>query len=381
MIYITLIILVVLYTQIVAAQQPSTVVNMPIREQIIKDNIKTYESKDIITFDTIPQMHYDKYFFDAYDELSDMLEEREPYNLKRAEFLVEWAYYSGMMDYDAFCDSISHAVDALNRFIRIMNIQHYKTAANAALFSYFTKPSWMNGYIAFSYDVEDCSGEKDISKLFVSKVIRTHTGQCSSLPIYYKILCNELGGKAYLATAPRHMYVKHIGEDGRWVNVELTTGSFARDEWYIQSAGVSTEAIKNGVFLTAMSEKEDIAYMIYMLGIAYQKKYVDYDYFTLMCANRILNTLPRNYHALNLSIATRNQWGYDYVHIIGKVPSYFIFKNNQEYLAAKEILKFIGYTEFTEEEYIKNVEKSYNDMVKDIPSSCNKFNVKKKNNM
>lgn len=231
----------------------------------------------------------------------------------------------------------------------------------------------MNGNKAFSYDVEDCGGEKDVTKLFVSKVMKTHSGQCSSLPIYYKILCNELGGKAYLATAPRHMYIKHIGEDGRWVNVELTTGSFARDEWYIQSMGVSTEAIKNGVFLTAMSDKEEVAYMMYMLGVSYQRKYRDYDYFTLMCANRILNTLPKNYHALHLLIETRHQWGYDYVHTIGKIPSCYIINNNQEYQSAKGILESIGYTELSEEEYIKKVEKGYDDIGKDMPSSWHEF--------
>lgn len=363
----------VIYTQIAEAQQSSIVMSMPIREQIIKDNVKTYESTDVIPFDTVPQMYYDDYFYDAYDELSNMLEGNIQYNLKRAEFLVEWAYFSGNVDYKAFCDSISLAVNVMNRFIRLMDIQHYKTAANAALFNYFTKPGWMNGNKAFSYDVEDCGGEKDITKLFVSKVIKTHSGQCSSLPIYYKILCNELGGKAYLATAPRHMYIKHIGEDGRWVNVELTTGSFARDEWYIQSMGVSTEAIKNGVFLTAMSDNEEVAYMIYMLGIAYQRKYRDNDYFALLCANRILDTLPHNYLALHLLIETLHQCGYDYVHTIGEVPSHYIINNNQKYQSAIAILESIGYTELTEKEYIKKVEKGYNYIGKNTSSSWDEF--------
>lgn len=42
--------------------------------------------------------------------------------------------------------------------------------------------------------------------------MKTHTGQCTSLSIYYKILANELGTEAYIALAPNHMYVNI----GRW---------------------------------------------------------------------------------------------------------------------------------------------------------------------
>ena len=344
-----------------------------IREQIIKESIKVYTPGESIPFDTIPQMHNDEYFFDAYDELVEMLNGGRPYDLKRAEFLVEWAYYSGGIDYNAFCDSVTNAVNTLKTFIQMKEIGQYKTAANAALFEYFTKPCWMNNNRAFTYDVVDCGGEKDLSKVFVSKVIRIHSGQCFSLPVYYKILCNELGGKASLATAPGHMYIKHVGEDGRWVNVELTTGSFARDEWYIQSMGVSTEAIKNGVFLTAMSDQEDIAYMLYMLGVAYLRKYKEYDYFTLLCANRILEVLPHNCYALELVVGTRQQWGYDYVHIIGDIPSDFIMENYDGQYGAQMLLNTIGYTRITGEEYIRRVEKAYKEIGKDVPDSWKEF--------
>ena len=346
---------------------------IPIREQIIKESIKVYTPGESIPFDTIPQMHNDEYFFDAYDELVEMLNGGRPYDLKRAEFLVEWAYYSGGIDYNAFCDSVTNAVNTLKTFIQMKEIGQYKTAANAALFEYFTKPCWMNNNRAFTYDVVDCGGEKDLSKVFVSKVIRIHSGQCFSLPVYYKILCNELGGKASLATAPGHMYIKHVGEDGRWVNVELTTGSFARDEWYIQSMGVSTEAIKNGVFLTAMSDQEDIAYMLYMLGVAYLRKYKEYDYFTLLCANRILEVLPHNCYAFELVVGTRQQWGYDYVHIIGDIPSDFIMENYDGQYGAQMLLNTIGYTRITGEEYIRRVEKAYKEIGKDVPDSWKEF--------
>ncbi|MDY5632107.1 MAG: hypothetical protein SPF56_06415, partial [Bacteroidaceae bacterium] len=139
------------------------------------------------------------------------------------------------MNYEKFCHDIDSVAYILKRFIEVDNIQQYKSAPNFALFEYFTKSNSMN--------------------------MKTHTGQCTSLPLYYKILCDELGGQSSLAFAPRHMYVKHIGEDGKWVNIELTNGHFVRDEWLIQTHGISTEATRNGVFLTALSDKENIAFM------------------------------------------------------------------------------------------------------------------------
>lgn len=114
----------------------------------------------------------------------------------------------------------------------------------------------MNGYRQFSYDFEDPMGNKDFSIFFSSKLIETHKGQCSSLSVLYKILCDEMGGHCALAYAPMHVYVKHIGEDGQWVNVELTHGGFVRDIWLIESMNVSTEAIRNGIFYALWMRRE-----------------------------------------------------------------------------------------------------------------------------
>lgn len=231
-----------------------------------------YKCREELSFDTIPYIVKDQAFFEGLNELQMMLNGDKPYSLKRAEFIVEWAYSGGKMNYAKYCHDIDSVSYILKRFIEVNNIQKYKTAPNFALFEYFTKPSPMNGNKAFSYDFEDFTGKKDFRKLFVTKVMDTHTGQCASLPLYYKILCDELGGQSCLAFAPKHVYVKHIGEDGKWVNIELTNGHFVRDEWMIQTHGISTEAIRNGVFLTALSDKETVAFMITQLGKAYQQK-------------------------------------------------------------------------------------------------------------
>ena len=321
-----------------------------------------YECREELSFDTIPYMVKDQAFLDGLNELQLMLNGKIPYSLKRAEFIVEWAYSGGNMNYEKFCHDIDSIAYILKRFIEVNGIQQYKTAPNFALFEYFTKPSPMNGNKAFSYDFEDFTGKKDFRKLFITKVMNTHTGQCTSLPLYYKILCNELGGQSSLAFAPKHMYVKHIGEDGKWVNIELTNGHFVRDEWLIQTHQINTEAIRNGVFLTALSDKENIAFMITQLGKAYQQKYNSWDYFPLRCAEEVLKVLPNFCDALVLKFCVHQQLGFDYLDRYGQVRTQYSDYNYSELQRMMNRLDSLGYSQQTDEEYKQSVEKALKDI-------------------
>ena len=293
----------------------------------------------------------DEYFLRGFEELRMMLNGRTSYSLKRAEYVLEWAYKEGDIDYSKYCHDIDRVVKTLRQFITNKNIQQYKTAANYALFEYFTKPNYLNGGKVFSYDFDDFLGERDYQKLFITKVMKTHTGQCTSLPLYYKILCDELGGQSSLAFAPRHMYVKHIGEDGKWVNIELTNGHFVRDEWMIQTMNISTEAIRNGVFLTALSEKENIAFMLLQLGKAYRQKYKSWDYFPLRCAEEVLSVLPNFCDALVLKFCVHQSMGCSYLSKFGQVRSRFSDNNYDEFQRMINRLDSLGYSQQTNEEY------------------------------
>lgn len=325
-----------------------------------------YSCREELAYDTIPYMVNDQVFLDGLNELQTMLNGKKPYSLKRAEFIVEWAYSGGSMDYAKFCHNIDSVASILKCFIRANNIQQYKTAPNFALFEYFTKPSPMNGNKAFSYDFEDFTGKNDFRKQFVTKVMDSHTGQCTSFPLYYKILCDELGGQSSLAFAPRHVYIKHIGEDGTWVNIELTNGHFVRDEWLIQTHQISTEAIRNGVFLTALSDKENIAFMITQLGKAYQQKYNSWDYFSLRCAEEVLKVLPHFCDALVMKFCVHQQLGYAYLNRYGQIHTRYSDYNYSEFQRMMNTLDSLGYTQQTNEEYNQSVEKALNDIKNEI---------------
>lgn len=324
-----------------------------------------FERQESATYDTIPYMIKDKFFLEGFNELRMMLKGEKSYSLKRAEFIVEWAYSSGKMSYSKFCHDIDSVAYILKRFIEINNIKQYKTAPNYALFEYFTKPNLMNGNKAFGYDFDDFTGQKDFRNFFITKVMATHTGQCVSLPVYYKILCDEIGGKSSLAFAPRHMYVKHIGEDGKWVNIELTNGHFARDEWIIQTNNISTEAIRNGIFLTALTDQENIAFMITQLGKAYRQKYNSWDSFPLRCAEEVLKILPNFCDALVLKFCVHQQFGYAYIRKYGRNRSNYIANNYLEFQRMINRLDSLGYSQQTDEEYQQCVKNAFKQIEKD----------------
>ena len=140
-----------------------------------------YENNKKLLYDTIPYMIRDQAFLCAFNELQMMFTGIKTYSLKRAEFIVEWAYSGGKMEYSKFCHDIDSVTNILKNFIKVNNIQQFITAPNFALFEYFTKPSPMNENKAFVYDFDDFTGEKDFRKQFVTKVMETHTGQCMSL--------------------------------------------------------------------------------------------------------------------------------------------------------------------------------------------------------
>ena len=132
----------------------------------ICQNVKFYLPKEKIEYDTIPYMVKDKYFEQAYKEIEAMFDGRIEYSLKRAQFLTEWAYLEGTLNYAKFSHDIDSIIDTLNNFIDINNFRKYQTAPNFAVFNYFTKASIMNGNKAFTYDFEDPMGRNNFSKQF-----------------------------------------------------------------------------------------------------------------------------------------------------------------------------------------------------------------------
>lgn len=293
----------------------------------------------------------DEYFNKAYNEIAHMLKGNLPLDFKRAVFLTEWSYLQGNLDYEKYCKDISATVNTLKGFIEERGVGQYKTAGNFALYEYFTRPSKLNGNIPFTYDFNDFTGRKDWRQTFVSKLMDTHKGNCRSLPYYYKILADEMNTEAFLAIAPNHIYIKHLDEDDKWVNVELTNGHFSSDAWMISSSGMSAEAIQNGIYMEALDLKKSVAYCLTELAIGYQRKY-GYEEFGLLCCNKTLEYFPKSIHSLMQKHNTMQTIGIrENEKFIGKTPTLEMVARHAEFKKNEALIESLGYRELPPDKY------------------------------
>ena len=237
-------------------------------------------------------IEYKDVYKQAFNEQLQMLNGQKQIDFKRAVFLSEYAYHKGQISYQKYCNDISTIGQQLNLLIKQRGFEKYKTAGNWAVFTYMTDSLPINNYKPYTYDFDDFMGEKDWTKMFVTKLMKTKGGNCHSMPYFYKILSEEIGTKASLALAPNHCYIKHIDEKGQWTNVELTNGGFPRDQWIIKEMAITVEAIKNEIYMKPLTDKENIALTIYDLAEAYIYQFGN-DKFVLEICDTALNYFPK----------------------------------------------------------------------------------------
>ncbi|MCG8580839.1 MAG: hypothetical protein MI866_13030 [Bacteroidales bacterium] len=227
----------------------------------------------------------------AFNEICKMLNGDNVLDFKKAVFITENAFHSGQLDYGEFCERIVKIEGQLRQFMTDKNVFNHPMGKQFAIFSFMMEPSVYNQNIRMTYDFEDLTGRKDWTKMFVTKLLDTNTGNCHSLPYLYKILAEEIEADAFLALGPNHMYIKHKDDKGMWVNVELTNGSFPRDGWIASSLSITTEAIKKETYMEPLSLKESIALCLYDLTLGYQFQF-GHDDFGIKCCDAITEYYP-----------------------------------------------------------------------------------------
>jgi hypothetical protein len=244
----------------------------------------------------------------AYQELAKMLDGRYPLSFKRAVFLTENAYLDNQLDYKGFNQVIADlARDSKNIESQSAPYLLYDLADkqavlhNAVLFRLLTERiEFASGrtQIPYRYDFEDFNGERDWSKMFVSKLLATHKGNCHSLPFLYKILADETGAQAWLALAPNHIYLKqHNLKDG-WYNTELTSRTFPMDAWLMASGYISRETIISGIYMDTLSAQQNVVLCLVDLARGYERKFgAASESFVLKCTDLALQYFPHYVNA------------------------------------------------------------------------------------
>ena len=208
----------------------------------------------------------------AITELENMLSEKQPLNFKKAVFLIENAYYDGKLDWNDYNNEILRIKQILKNIIAKKNLQNLKTAGNWATFTFMSDSIPENNFRPYKYDYDNFLAENDEESRMVSRLLKMKKGNCVSLPYLYKILANEMNVEACLALVPMHVYIKHRDEKGDWWNLEMTSGTFSRSSFLMESFNVSEQAIKSGFIVKALSEKESIAFCISDLLNIYESK-------------------------------------------------------------------------------------------------------------
>ena len=292
----------------------------------------------------------------SFSSMQNMLAGKEQLSFKKAVFLTENAFSENQLDTAQFNKQISLLVTLCNGFQQANPISNYtqKDKSTVALWGAVFKvmtdtvtillPNGEKAYhLPFTYDFEDYFGEKDWSKMFVTKLLATHKGNCHSMPYLYKILCEELGVSANLALAPNHLYIKHRSEKTSWYNTELTSAAFPIDAWLMASGYIHLSAIQNSVYMKALTDKESIALCLIDLAEGYKRKTNGQDTdFILKCCDTALLHFPNCVNALILKAETLKQ-------IFEKTQNKQIFNELQElYLQIHDL----GYRQMPKEMYL-----------------------------
>ena len=278
-----------------------------------------------------------------------MLNGHKPIDFKRAVYLTENAYHKGQLNYQSFCNDISAIGQQLKLLIKQRGFEKYKTAGNWAVFAFMTDSLPVNNYKPYTYDFDDFMGDKDWTKMFVTKLMKTKGGNCHSLPYLYKILCEEIGAKASLALAPNHVYIKHIDEKGQWTNVELTNGGFPRDQWIIKEMAITVEAIKNEIYMKPLTDKESIAMAMFDLASGYNNQFGN-DNFVLEVCDTALSYFPK---CIPLQMTKANCIR-DFIEAEKKKPNYDLLFISNNIFTYKQIINTIdnlGYKDMPIEQY------------------------------
>ena len=257
-----------------------------------------------------------KYFEEAYQEINAMLTDQKPVSFKRAVFLSENAYLNNTLSYSAFDLAIKSTAFYIQQTAENLKLKHPKEkplSVNYAIFQYITDTTYrvrgdkIYRFLPYRYDFSDFNGQKDWRKMFVTKLLEEGTGNCRSLPYFYKLLADECKVEANLALAPNHIYIKHrdVGkrEEGwhrRMYNVELTNGSFPMDGWIVASGYITLDGIRNALFMDTLSAKQSVGLCLLDLAKGYERKFGVKGAFVNKCVEAVLKIQPFNINALLL---------------------------------------------------------------------------------
>ncbi len=239
-----------------------------------------------------------EYYRQVYDKMINL--NVENYSVKEVNFDIENAFYQNKNDKAQFDQIIKNSGDFIFAKMKELNYDtNNNVAKNYMLFQFFSEnlklKSGLN-HLPFKYDFDDYMGEKDHSKMFVSKLLATKTGQCHSMPLLYLILAEQIGAEAFLSLSPNHSFIKFKDENNKWYNIELTNGMFTASSFLINSGYIKAEALQNEIYLQELTKKQLLSHFFVDLAEGYLHKF-GFDSFVEKTIDKALQLYPNNVSA------------------------------------------------------------------------------------
>ena len=127
-------------------------------------------------------------------------------------------------------------------------------------------------------------------------------------------------------------------------------GNFSSDSWMISSMDITAESIQKGVYMKALSDKENIAFCLLELAFAHQHANGHND-FALMCTDLTLKHFPKCMPALMNKFNTLREFGLAYLEKYGRKETPYIVNNYKEFKATEAKIEELGFREMSGEKY------------------------------
>jgi hypothetical protein len=315
---------------------------------IIFISICLHSHHSIAVNDSLTEINY----LLAFQHIEKMLSNENTFSFENAIYLIENAYCNNTLSKASFINTIDfHA----NRIIQFSNANKFrlnrvdsiylnkpgintiskeekektfnKVLLNWAIYTYLTDTTYWKqndgSYLPqypITYNTADPFGSENWENTMVSNLILTGNeyenysrqkggisstndptekvrssltkkGNCFSMAALFYIFSLRLQSDACLVTAPQHLYIQHKGFDGDYYNIELTTKSFPGSGTIKTYTNTSHDAVKNGISMRRLTEKDAIALCLVQLAKGYEHKTSSIDRneeFILECAETAL---------------------------------------------------------------------------------------------
>lgn len=316
-----------------------------------------------------------QHYRQAFAELKTM--DPDSFSISKAVLIVENAFFDGNMRIDRYIERLKNYGEAVRQTLKKEGLDpNDDLALNYGIQKLYQQPvTYYDRKVKktitlppFKYDFKDYQGEESYFQVFVTKMMTMQSGQCHSMPLFYLMVAEQLGAKAWLSLAPQHSFIQFQDRNGALLNFESTNGHLVSNGWMLRSGFITANAIKEKTYLDTLSQRQLYAQCMADLLLGYMSKF-GYDGYARNIHNYITALDHKNMTALlieaNLKTKTAlheiNSAGHPNEKELPKFP-----KAYQAYLAMNNVYAKVdatGYQDMPVEAY-KNWLKSISQELK-----------------